>query len=128
MTLRSREESEATIARMQAGLARHDLLPPGSLRRNVSDYALVCYVNNITALLLSGNHEPVTIFIARAAEHLKAHPANAKSDAYHAAVTQYLAQVAYHLKTHLGGLDYNAERIPASILDAGPQSCPGQSK
>jgi len=122
----SREESEATIAKMQAGLARQDLLPPRALRRNVFDYALVCYVNNITALLLSGNYEPVPIFIARAAEHQKAHPATAESDAYYAAVTRYLSQVAYHLKRHVGGLDFDEHRIPVSILNAGPQACPGE--
>ena len=127
MTVGSRGESEATIAKMQAGLARQDLLPPRSLRRNSFDYTLVCYVNNITALLLSGNYEPVPIFVARAAEHQKAHPSTAESDAYYAAVTQYLSQVAYHLKTHIGGLDFDEDRIPASILNAGPQACPGES-
>lgn len=126
MTVESREKSEATIAKMQAGLGRQDLLPRHALRRNVSDYTLVCYVNNITALLLSGNHEPVPIFIARAAEHQKAHPATAESDAYYAAVTRYLSQVVYHLKAYVGGLDFDEDRIPASILNAGPQPCAGE--
>ena len=121
MTVGTREESEAMIAKLQAGLARQDLLPPRSLRRNAFDYTLVCYVNNITALLLSGNHQPVPIFIARAAEHQKAHPATAESDAYYAAVTRYLSQVVFHLKTYVGGLDFDEDRIPASILIAGPQ-------
>lgn len=114
------------IAKLQAGLARQDLLPPRSLRRNAFDYTLVCYVNNITALLLSGNYEPVPIFIARAAEHQKAHPATAESDAYYAAVTRYLSQVAYHLETYVGGLDFDEDRIPAYILNAKPQACPGE--
>ena len=122
MTVGSREESEATIAKMQAGLARQDLLPPRSLRRNVGDYPLVCYVNNITALLLSGNYEPVPIFIARAAEHQKAHPATAESDSYYAAVTRYLGQVTHHLRTYVGGLEFDEDRIPAFILNAGPQA------
>lgn len=122
MTVGSREESEAVIANLQAGLARQDLLPPRSLRRNAFDYTLVCYVNNITALLLSANYEPVPIFIARAAEHQKAHPATAESDAYYAAVTRYLSQVTYHLKTYVGGLKFDKDRIPASILNAGPQA------
>lgn len=52
MTVGSREESEAMIAKLQAGLARQDLLPPRSLRRNASDYPLVCYVSRarVTAL------------------------------------------------------------------------------
>lgn len=114
------------IAKLQAGLARQELLPPRSLRRNSFDYTLVCYVNNITALLLSGNNEPVPIFIARAAEHQKAHPATAESEAYYAAITRYLSQVAYHLKTFVGGLDFDEDRIPASILNAGPQTMPGE--
>jgi len=122
VTVGTREESEAMIAKLQAGLARQDLLPPRSLRRNAFDYTLVCYVNNITALLLSGNYEPVPIFIARAAEHQKAHPATAESDAYYAAVTRYLSQVAYHLKTYVGGLNFDEDRIPASILNGGPQA------
>jgi len=85
---------------------------------------LVCYVNNVTALLLSGNYEPVPIFVARAAEHQEAHPATAESQAYYAAATRYLSQVAHHLKTHVGGLDFDEGRIPASILNAGPQSYP----
>ena len=126
MAVGSREESEAMIAKLQAGLARQDLLPPRSLRRNAFDYTLVCQVNNITALLLSGNHEPVPISIARAAEHQKARPATAESDACYAAVTRYLSQVAYHLETYVGGLDFDEDRIPAYILNAKPQACPGE--
>jgi hypothetical protein len=51
----SREESQAVITAFQAKLASRELLPDRSLRRNSTCYPLVCYVNNISALLLSEN-------------------------------------------------------------------------
>jgi hypothetical protein len=80
MANESRDESQAGIAAFQAKLASRELLPDRLLRRNNTSYPLVCYVNNISALLLSENYEPVSIFVARAAEHLRERSTSVKSD------------------------------------------------
>ena len=96
----------------------------GSLRRNGSTYLLVCCVNNITALLLSENYEPVPLFVARAAEHMKQVPASSGSEDYYDVVTRYLTQVAHHLTTHIGGIEFDDDRVPATILRGGFQEMP----
>jgi hypothetical protein len=98
MTADDRDVSQAVIARFQAKLASQALLPERSLRRNDGTYALVCYVNNVTALLVSENWHAVPIFIARAAEHMKAFPATARTEAYYSLITRYLGHVAHHLR------------------------------
>ena len=124
MTLNDAEASRAVIRRFQTRLANAEMLPERSLRRNSSDYPLVCYINNLTALILSENWEAAPIFVARAAEHMAARPADSRQHAYYALAGQYLGQVVYHLTVHVGGIEFDRERIPSTIMTAGAQYPP----
>ena len=66
------------IEHLQRNLNSHALLPDKALRRNSAVYELVCYVNNVIAMNISGNHGPIKIFIERAeifmSENEAAHP------------------------------------------------------
>lgn len=124
MTLNDAEASRAVIRRFQTKLASAELLPERSLRRNSSDYPLVCYINNVTALFISENWEAVPIFVARAAEHMIARPADSRLQAYYALARQYLSQVVHHVTVNVGGIEFDRERIPSPIMTGGPQQPP----
>lgn len=124
MTARGFDESVSLLRRFQATIARRDVLPQGVLRRNVTEYALVCHVNNITALLAAENWEAVPIFVARAAEHMAQFPDTEQTRDWRSWVVAYLAHVVDHLARHVRGVEFDAQRIPPSILAAGPQLLP----
>jgi len=124
MTPTDVETSQALIRRFQVRLGSAETLPERSLRRNASVYPLVCYINNVTALVVSENWQAVPIFVARAVEHMAARPADGRTQAYYALATRYLSQVVHHLTVHVGGIEFDHERIPQEILEAGPQTLP----
>lgn len=113
--------SRTVLASLQSRINSPSCLPPRALRRNSGTYPLLCYVNAITGLFLSENLEPIPLFIARAAEHMKEHPPSAGEAAYYDLVLRYISQMAYHLREHAEGIEFPEDRIPASVLNAGPQ-------
>ena len=125
MTQSDAEVSQAVIRRFQAKLASAGTLPVRSLRRNSSEYPLVCYINNVTALFVSENWEAVPIFVARAAEHMIARPADDRLHAYYTLAGHYLSQIVHHLMVYVGGVEFDRERIPSAIMTGGPQQPPG---
>jgi|SRR5438105_9658512 len=113
--------SRAVINAFHARLNSSELVPEQAFRRNSSAYPLVCYLNNIAGLFLSKNYDPIPVFIARAAEHMQNSPPSAASRPYYDFATRYLSQVAYHLRSYIEGIEHWDERIPVSLLEAGPQ-------
>ena len=124
MTMNDAEASNEVIRKFQTKLASAGALPERSLRRNSGDYPLICYINNVTALFLSENWEAVPIFVARAAEHMTARPADSRLQAYYALAAEYLSQIVHHLTVYVGDIEFDHERIPSPIMTAGPQDPP----
>jgi hypothetical protein len=122
------KESRAIIKQFHACLNSLELIPEQSFRRNSGTYPLVCYVNNIIGLFLSKNYEPISVFIARASEHMANHPPSAASTGYYRVVNGYLSQITYHLRHFVEGIEYWDARIPSTILEAGPQELPCTAK
>lgn len=115
------KESRSVIKQFHSCLNNSEAVPEQAYRRNSGSYPLVCYINNIVGLFLSKNYEVIPIFVARAAEHMAAHPPNAATTAYYELASCYLAQIVYHLKNFIGGIEHWDDRIPTSLLEAGPQ-------
>ncbi len=113
--------SRVVINAFHARMNSSELVPEQAFRRNSGIYPLVCYVNNIAGLLLSKNYDPIPVFIARAVEHMQNCPHSTALRPYHDFATRYLSQVTYHLRNYIGGIEHWDERIPLSLLDAGPQ-------
>ena len=124
MTMNHAEVSRAVIARFQAKLASAETLPVGSLRRNSGEYTLICYINTVTALFVSENWEAVPIFVARAAEHMMARPADDRLHAYYGLAWRYLTQIVHHLTVYVGSVEFDGQRIPSEIMMGGPQQPP----
>ena len=122
--LEGAHQSRRVIKRFHAILNSDTLIPEQGYRRNHSIYPLVCYVNNIIGLFLSKNYDVIPVFVARAAEHMVRHPASPASHGYYVVVTRYLSQVVYHLISFIPDAEFDRERIPASIIDGGPQEPP----
>ena len=55
---------------------------------------------------------------------MKQVPASSGSEDYYDVVTRYLTQVAHHLTTHIGGIEFDDDRVPATILRGGFQEMP----
>lgn len=115
------KESRSVIKQFHSFLNSSELIPEQAYRRNSASYPLVCYVNNIGGLFLSKNYEAIPIFVARAVEHMTSSPPSAATSAYYEVVNRYLCQVVYHLRHFVGGIEYWDDRIPESLLNAGPQ-------
>jgi hypothetical protein len=115
--------SSVVLSAFQKRLNSSDVLPEAWLRRNSGEYALISYINNIAGLMLSGNHEPASIFIARAAEHLRRAPPPSGSNPYHELTHRYLCHVAYHL-ANFSNISLADVEIPIEIANAGPQLPP----
>jgi hypothetical protein len=47
-----------------------EVVPRNAYRRNALVYPLVCYVNNIIGLYLSGNNAVISVFVGRAYEFM----------------------------------------------------------
>jgi hypothetical protein len=118
-------ESDLVMQQFHCCLNSQAHVPANAYRRNSSLYPLVCYVNNLIGALLSQNHEVVPIFVARAAEHMtQVPPFNEAVAAYYALVCSYLSQVVHHVRCAGSQVEFDPERIPASILGAGSQPAP----
>jgi hypothetical protein len=121
------KQSELVIAQFHRCLNTPENVPARAYRRNSSTYPLVCYINNLVGALLSENYEVVSLFVARAAEHMVQVPCSAESAGYYALASSYLAQVVHHVRCLGTGAEFDAERIPEAILSAGPQPAPNPS-
>jgi hypothetical protein len=71
-------------------LNHEDSVPARGYRRDVREYALISYVNNIIGCYLSDNYHVIPIFIERARIHMKDHEANESTSAYYERVAQFL--------------------------------------
>lgn len=115
------KESRSIIKQFHACLNSPELVPEQAYRRNSGLYPLVCYINNIGGLFLSKNYDAIPIFVARAAEYFASSPSTPASFAYYEVVNKYLRQVVFHLRHFVEGIEHWDDRIPPSILEAGPQ-------
>ena len=120
-------ESELVMRQFHRCLNSPAYVPAGAYRRNSNLYLLVCYVNNLIGAALSENHEVIPVFVARAAEHMAQVPSSEEAAAYYALVTSYLAQVVHHVRCARSQVEFDAERIPTTILSAGLQPAPNPS-
>jgi len=123
----SMNRSELVIGQFHRCLNSSAYVPAKAYRRNSNIYPLVCYVNNIIGALLSENYEVVPVFVARAAEHMAKVPPCEETAGYCALVSGYLAQVVHHVQRASSHVEFDSERIPNSILSAGPQPAPNPS-
>jgi len=123
----SLSESELLMQQFHRCLNSHAYVPAKAYRRNSNLYPLVCYVNNLIGAVLSENHEVTPVFVARAGEHMAQVPPSQEAAAYYALVSSYLAQVVHHVRCAGSEVEFDPERIPTSILSAGPQPAPNPS-
>ena len=115
-----------TLRLFQRELNSDAYLPDTAYRRNTGIYPLVCYVNSIGATLCSGRYEVTALFVARAAEHMGSVSARDDERSYYDLVSRYLAHVIYCIRSSGRAVDFDAQRIPAWMLSAGPQSLPAR--
>jgi hypothetical protein len=115
---------DATLDAFHDVLNRPSRLPQQAYRRNVGEYSLVSYVNNITGALLSENAVVAAVFVARAAAHIGQSPPRSGYEGYYDLVNSYLGHVVYLLQIHYPSLDLGRYRVPSALLHAGPQTVP----
>lgn len=77
-----------------AVLNAKDIVQPGWYHRNHIAYELVCYVNNIVGLYLSGNYPAIPVLLDRAHGYLNRDDKAQLNDQYRENVMSYLAAVA----------------------------------
>lgn len=82
---------------------QHRLNSPGIVdgkryRRNHGAYDLICHVNNLSGLLLSGNLEDAPIFIERARLFLEGGATKYVTEEYALLVKEYLQLARKHLQ------------------------------
>jgi hypothetical protein len=87
-------EPTPEIERLQRTLNAAEHVEPGWYERSHIAYELVCYVNNIVALVLAGNAERIPVLLDRAWGYLNRDDKARLNDAYREAVTDYLRAVA----------------------------------
>jgi len=121
LSIEGAKESRSVIKQFHSCLNSLEVIPEQAYRRDKGAYPLVCYVNNIVGLFLSKNYEVIPIFIARAVEHMTFSPPSSVTSAYYEVVNRYLRQMAYHLRHFVSGIEHWDDRIPESLLNAGPQ-------
>ncbi len=92
------EDSDTRIRELQKQLNSVDCAPARGYRRNVTVYALVSYVNNITGCYISQNYLPVELFISRARTHMEDFPASEQWSTYYKMVEEYLLVMEERLK------------------------------
>ncbi|KRA20812.1 hypothetical protein [Lysobacter sp. Root604] len=122
-----KDESTAALEQFRNCLNSFDYVPDKGFSRNSGIYPLICYINNITGALLSANYEIVAAFVARASEHMRDFPPTESNRPYYLLATSYLTQVVHHLNTCGAFVEFDASRVPASILGGGPQQAPKNS-
>lgn len=88
------------LERIQKSLNTKDLCPRKGYRRDVSVYELVCYVNNITGCYLSGNLEPIRIFISRARTYMEDNAEDEINRNYFDLVRKYLNLMEEYIDRH----------------------------
>lgn len=89
----------AELERVQKALNSKEFSPRKGYRRDVSVYELVCYVNNIIGCYLSGNFEPIKIFINRARVYIDDNEKNEINREYFELVNRYLSLMEEYLET-----------------------------
>jgi hypothetical protein len=90
-------------------------------------YALVCYVNQVTALYLSKNYPVIPIFLARSHEALLQSNHARVSEQYRRLVLQYLSHVAHFIVEFACLREdeaWAAELIPKALLELRPEPLP----
>jgi len=100
-----------------ARLNRVDVVPGEWYRRNDAQYPLVCYVNNIMGLYLSGRFDAIPIFLRRATEHMTASSNAIKREPYCALVEAYLRHMARFLYSLDALHESQKDIIPAELLN-----------
>ncbi|TBW44113.1 hypothetical protein EZI54_23860 [Marinobacter halodurans] len=88
------------LERMQKILNAKSVCPRKGYRRDVPIYELVCYVNNITGCYLSGNLEPIKIFIERARIYIEDNVENEGDEGYFDLVEKYLVLMGEYINRH----------------------------
>jgi hypothetical protein len=82
------------IEALHRALNAAEHVEPGWYERSHIAYELVCYVNNILALVLAGNAERIPVLLDRAWGYLNRDDKAQLNDAYRAVLTDYLRAVA----------------------------------
>jgi len=108
----------------QGALNSEVYLPGEAYRRNTGVYPLICYVNNISATLLSDRFDLAALFVARAAEHMAKVPALDSERLYYELASRYLSHVIHYIRNSGSAVKFDADRIPTWMLNAGPQTVP----
>ena len=85
------------LERMQKALNSKELSPKKGYRRDVAIYELVCYVNNITGCYLSGNLEPIRVFLSRARIYISENREDSINGGYFDLVERYLKLMEEYL-------------------------------
>ena len=85
------------LERIQKTLNAKEFSPKKGYRRDVDIYELVCYVNNMTGCYLSGNPEPIRIFLKRASAYIDDHKKDESNRDYFELVTKYLKLMEEYL-------------------------------
>jgi len=88
------------LERIQKALNSKELSPRKGYRRDVAVYELVCYVNNITGCYLSGNLEPIRVFINRARVYIEDNEKDEINRNYFLLVTRYLESMEEYLENN----------------------------
>ena len=79
-------------------LNREDLVPDKCYRRDVGNYSLVSYVNNIIGCYISGNLKPIEIFVERARLHIEDNGHDTEAREYYNLVLGYLREIEKYLE------------------------------
>ncbi len=87
------KKNDDSLALLEVKLNDENIVNAKWYRRNSIAYPLVCYVNNIIALRLSGNKECIPVFIMRARKFIKSNYSASLNEVYIAYVTKYLDQL-----------------------------------
>jgi len=107
------------LQQLQKCLNAPDVVPEQCYRMNSATYPLVCYINQLTGLFLSGNYPVIPIFLDRAYCALTDVPHARVSEAYRVLALDYLGQMARFVVQY-GGLSederYLKDCIPAALL------------
>ncbi|WP_444900368.1 hypothetical protein ACJJIX_00055 [Microbulbifer sp. VAAC004] len=80
----------ADIEKIQKSINSKGVCPKKGFRRDVAIYELVCYVNNITGCYLSGNLDPIGVFICRARDFIHDNKEDKENREYFQLVEKYL--------------------------------------
>ena len=90
-------------------LNHKDSVPDRGYRRDVREYDLISYVNNIIGCYLSDNYPVIPVFIERARNHMNEYEPNENSLAYYDRVAEFLNDMEAFLseKASVSKIDRN---------------------